>query len=118
MAPHTPKPTLLPPPGPIVQQYHLLPTGAVSPINSNPNPSSSPYPPLPPLFLSALTVRYNVFSLGQGCNPALEIDADDAVSWHWVICAVGGDWKQGERGACGYDTLGACPVPHACGWSG
>ena len=40
---------------------------------------------IPPLFYSALRVRILVFHHEQHCDPDKEIDADDSVSWHWVM---------------------------------
>lgn len=74
------EPQLLPPPGPSVHSIAITPQGQIS--NSASSNASSP---APQLFLDAIIVRVAVFIIGQKCNPALEIDADDDLSWHWVI---------------------------------
>lgn len=74
----TPTPSLLLPPGPITRTFHILPTGELIPTGKE-------TPAIPPLFISALKVRAEVFLIEQQCPAAKEIDADDAVSWHWVI---------------------------------
>jgi predicted GNAT family N-acyltransferase len=59
-------------------------------IQPPPGPSLSlPHQPNsnPPVFQDAMTVRMRVFVDEQHCNPAAEIDPDDARSWHWVISA-------------------------------
>ncbi|KAL8747242.1 MAG: hypothetical protein Q9190_000861 [Brigantiaea leucoxantha] len=62
---------LLPPPGSSVFKARY-------PIPQNPDDA------IPPLFLSALSVRGAVFQDEQKCSPEKEIEEDDTRSWHWV----------------------------------
>ena len=84
MPPHEERtiPQILPPPGPSVYSIGLLPDGTFPPMESFTD-SNAP----PRLFRDALVVRDAVFLVEQKCNPALEIDFDDGISWHWVIYA-------------------------------
>lgn len=59
---------------------------------------------MPPLFLSALSVRIPVFVDEQHCSAENEIDEDDARSWHWIIFMEGA----GVRTAVG--TIRLVPV--------
>lgn len=74
-------PTLVKPPGPVVHDLHVLASGR---ITYSPSSTGSL---LPQLFRDALVVRTVVFVLEQKCSAAEEIDADDGISWHWVIHA-------------------------------
>jgi predicted GNAT family N-acyltransferase len=74
-----PIPTLLPPPGPAVRSIRVLPTG----ITTDP----AEHRPIPQLFYDALAVRDAVFIVEQKCSAEKEIDAEDEISWHWVIYA-------------------------------
>lgn len=80
--PSNPVPRLLTPPGPAVHSIRVLPNGQVTDSEV-----STAHPPSPQLFHDAIVVRADVFVIGQNCSVALEIDADDAISWHWVIFA-------------------------------
>ena len=71
----------LPPPGPIVLSARQFV------IQHATDPATAPPPSIPPLFLSALKIREEVFIHGQTCDPSLEIDADDPISQHWVLFA-------------------------------
>ena len=51
--------------------------------------TTSNNPSVPQTFLDAIAVRHAVFGLEQKCPADEEIDADDTVSWHWVIYADG-----------------------------
>ena len=76
----TPFIDLLPPPGPSVYQSPRAPPFT---------PSAAPG--VPPIFLSALSVRFPVFVDEQKCSRDEEIDKDDPSSWHWVVyVSVGG----------------------------
>ncbi|MCJ1475496.1 hypothetical protein MMC13_004159 [Lambiella insularis] len=72
----TPTLLLLPPPGPSVLT-HPLDVSLTSPAS----------PLIPSAFSDSLAVRVRVFIHEQRCNPALEIDADDPRSWHWIAYA-------------------------------
>jgi predicted GNAT family N-acyltransferase len=50
------------------------------PTASDPTPSRNP-----PIINDALTVRLKVFVDEEGFDPAVEIDSDDARSWHWTV---------------------------------
>ncbi|KAL1998091.1 hypothetical protein VTN02DRAFT_6878 [Thermoascus thermophilus] len=76
------------------------------PTPTNPHPSTNP-----PLLTDALRVRHAVFVTEQGCDPANEIDADDARSWHWVLYASGDDREPHRTTPIGVIRL--VPPPHA-----
>ncbi|CAD6578282.1 MAG: hypothetical protein ASARMPRED_008672 [Alectoria sarmentosa] len=83
MSPSHPPHTIsfLPPPGPIVFSARP-PSSSRFPASASPtNPST------PQTFHDALTIRDAVFGLEQHCPADEEIDADDPVSWHWVLYA-------------------------------
>lgn len=59
-----------PPPGPSIRR----------PTAADPRPSTNP-----PVFTDAMTVRNTVFVDEQACAADMELDDDDARSWHWVM---------------------------------
>ncbi len=90
----SPTVAFLPPPGPAAQDFRTLPTGQVKY-----SPSSTADRAPPRLFRDALSIRAAVFVLEQHCSGAEEVDADDGVSWHWVIFAeMPNEGHQASRG--------------------
>lgn len=83
-------------PNPTTGTIDILAPPGPSAIRACHSPPFSPesYPSLPPIFLSALTVRFAVFVDEQHCSAAEEIDSDDGRSWHWVAYVI-------EDGAAG-----------------
>ncbi|MCJ1469112.1 hypothetical protein MMC07_007745 [Pseudocyphellaria aurata] len=66
--------SLIPPPGPSVLKIYSEPLLSRSTV--------------PSIFLDAYAVRIAVFVDEQKCRGAIEIDADDPRSWHWVAFAT------------------------------
>lgn len=66
---------------------------------------------IPPLFHSALNVRTLVFVNEQHCSAAEEVDADDAVSWHWVIFCVSPSTGEDDIPAATIRLVPAQPNP-------
>lgn len=64
-----------------MKSIKFLPNGT---LTKSPNYTG---PPAPRIFHDAVVVRGPVFIVEQECNPEIEMDADDAISWHWVIYA-------------------------------
>ena len=103
----TPFMELLPPPGPSVFQAPLSPPF---------NPSS--FTTVPPIFLSALSVRFPVFVSEQKCSAEDEIDKDDPISWHWVVyVSVGSKTGHNEDGKVAAGTIRLVPVTPLAGHS-
>ena len=91
---------LLHPPGPSVFQAPRSP-----PFDSSSNPT------VPPIFLSALSVRFHVFVDEQKCSAEEEIDKDDPISWHWVVyVSVGSKTGNHEDGKVAAGTIRLVPV--------
>lgn len=83
--PSSPQISLIPPPGPSVLKIFSKLSLAQSTV--------------PSLFLDAAAIRNAVFVEEQQCSAAEEIDADDARSWHWVVCAASRDRVGSRAGA-------------------
>ena len=73
---------LLEPPGPIVHSFIILAHGKIVSPESPADKKD-----VLQLFHDALVVRSIVFHLEQKCDPDLEVDTEDDLSWHWVIYA-------------------------------
>ena len=97
----TPLIQLLPPPGPTVFKA----------------PVSSPFtnPDVPPLFLSALSVRIPVFVDEQHCSAANEIDEDDPRSFHWVVYLSADKTAERPDGKVAAGTIRLVPVAPLAG---
>lgn len=90
---------ILPPPGPsATRACHSPPFSAES------------YPSVPPIFLSALTVRFAVFVDEQRCSATEEIDSDDGRSWHWVAYVTEDGVAGNERRRIPAGTIRLVPV--------
>ena len=70
---------LVQPPGPSTKSVQALPDGSLS---NFPDHAGSP---APQPFRDAVSVRALVFVVEQKCQPEIEIDEDDQISWHWNI---------------------------------
>ncbi|KAL8711194.1 MAG: hypothetical protein Q9220_004339 [cf. Caloplaca sp. 1 TL-2023] len=120
---------ILPPPGPSIlsippSTLTALLTSPSPPSTSNPDATTSPsstskiptHPDVPPLFLSALSIRLPVFITEQHCSLAAEIDLDDGRSWHFVaFCTAHGEEEkeEGEEGVAACTLrLVPCSPPH------
>ncbi|KAL6720594.1 hypothetical protein ACLMJK_002518 [Lecanora helva] len=90
-SPERPIPKLLLPPGPSVCSIVINPDRRKI---EDPDVSTGFQRPSP-IFYDALSVRNAVFGIEQNCSAAEEIDAEDALSWHWVIYAKD---DQGQEG--------------------
>ena len=88
MLPTYPKPSLrlLEPPGPFVQSFNILPQAKIIPPECSADKKDALQ-----LFHDALVVRSVVFQIEQKCDPDLEIDTEDDLSWHWIIYARNAD---------------------------
>ena len=73
---------ILPPPGPSVLAARQILGSRI--VNSSTDTAPAD---IHPLFLAAAKVREEVFVHEQKCSASEEIDADDAISVHWVIFA-------------------------------
>lgn len=103
----TPFIDLLHPPGASVFQAPRAP-----PFHPGSNPA------VPPIFLSALSVRFPVFIDEQNCSAEEEIDKDDPISWHWVVyVSVGSKTGKNEDGKVAASTIRLVPVTPLAGHS-
>jgi predicted GNAT family N-acyltransferase len=98
----------LPPPGDSILRYNR---------KAPPNEQAED---IPPHFVDAMTVREQVFVQEQGVALEVELDVDDARSFHWIVYASvsssSNDPDTGRKGSQGSSTpvgtLRLVPPPH------
>jgi predicted GNAT family N-acyltransferase len=98
---------------PTIDTIDILPPPGSSATRACHSPPFSPttYPSVPPIFLSALAVRFAVFVDEQHCSAAEEIDKDDGVSWHWVAYVIEAGAAGNEHSRFPAGTIRLVPMP-------
>ena len=91
-SPTAPTMKLLLPPGPSTKSIHVTSDSRIEDPSVSGLDTGFQRPST--IFYDALKVRIDVFKIEQKCDPAMEVDAEDAISWHWVIYAENGEKQE------------------------